>query len=273
MTGVLWCCSALSGLILAGILVFLVIESVPAFQHIAVKRFMTDAAWYPTEGQFGIFPMVAGTLFTAFGALLIATPLAFFSAVFCEWYAPLPLAFFYRRIIELLSGIPSVVYGLWGLVVLVPLIGQWHPPGSSLLAGILILAVMVCPTMALLTQVQIAQASERYVRGGMALGLGRWAILRRLVIPTTRSGLFSAMLLGMGRAIGETMAVLMVCGNIVQIPSHLFDPIRTLTANIALEMAYATGDHRATLFVSGLILMGLALLIVRSADWVEGSVS
>lgn len=266
LTGVLWGCASLAGVILFGILAFLIIESVPALQHIGMERFATDSAWHPTDGQFFLLPMILGTLFTTTGALLLATPIGILSAIFCQWYAPLPIAHLYRRLIELLAGIPSVVYGLWGLVVLVPLIGQLQPPGSSLLAGIIILALMILPTMALLAQASIANVPQEYVRGGAALGLGQWAILRRIVLPSARSGLFTAMLLGTGRAMGETMAVLMVCGNIVQIPQQIFDPVRTLTANIALEMAYATSDHRSALFVSGLILMGMVLVLVHMAD-------
>ncbi|MEC4673742.1 MAG: phosphate ABC transporter permease subunit PstC [Nitrospirota bacterium] len=267
LTGVLWCSASLSGLVLFSILAFLFAESIPALQHIGIERLTTDRAWHPTDGQFFILPVIVGTLLTATGALFLATPLAILSAIFCHWYAPPPIAFFYRRLIELLAGIPSVVYGLWGLVVLVPLIGETHPPGSSLLAGIIILAIMVLPTIALLAQGSIANVPQEFIRGGAALGLGRWAILRGIVLPSAKSGLFTAILLGTGRAVGETMAVLMVCGNIVQIPEHIFEPVRTLTANIALEMAYAMDDHRSTLFVSGLILMGMVLVLVNLAEW------
>jgi len=263
----LWCCASLAGIILLGILAFNLVESLPALRHIGLTRFATDSGWHPTEGQFSFFPIIAGTFLTATGAILLATPLGLLSAIFCEWYASPFLASLYRRLIELLAGIPSVVYGLWGLVVLVPLVGQLHPPGSSLLTGIFILAMMILPTIALLAQDSIARVPGEYVRGGAALGLGRWALLRHIVLPSAQSGLFTAVLLGTGRAVGETMAVLMVCGNIVQVPDQLFDPIRTLTANIALEMAYATDEHRSALFVSGLILMGMVLIFVGLAEW------
>jgi len=168
--------------------------------------------------------------------------------------------------VELLAGIPSVVFGFWGLVVLVPIIGRWHPPGPSLLAGILILTLMILPTIMLVAHASIAQVPVTYIHSATALGFSRWSLIWHVILPTSQVGLFTGVLLGSARALGETMAVLMVCGNVVQLPSHLFDPIRTLTANIALEMAYALGTHRAALFVSGLLLMGLVILFVGLAE-------
>jgi phosphate transport system permease protein len=166
----------------------------------------------------------------------------------------------------LLAGIPSVVYGFWGLVVLVPLIGRIQPPGTSLLAGIAILTIMILPTIALMADASLAKVPPEYLRGAAALGLSRWGMIRGVVFPAAKSGLFTGVILETGRAIGETMAMLMVCGNVVQTPKSLFDPMRTLTANIALEMAYATGDHRSALFVSGLVLMALIVALVVGAE-------
>lgn len=202
------------------------------------------------------------------GSVLIATPIGILSAIFLQFYAPAIVAGLYRRLIELLAGIPSVVYGFWGLVVLVPLIGKVHPPGPSLLAGIAILTVMILPTIALVADASLAKVPVSYIQGAAALGLSRWATIRKVVLPAAKSGL-TGLILETGRAIGETMAILMVCGNVVQTPKSLFDPIRTLTANIALEMAYATGNHRSALFVSGLVLMGLIALLVAVAEVVS----
>lgn len=210
--------------------------------------------------------MLAGTLLLTVASVLIATPLGILSAVFCHYYAPPAIAQPYRRLIELLAGIPSVVYGFWGLVVLVPLINRIHPPGPSLLAGTLILTLIILPTIALVADASLASVPPEYVKGAAALGLGRWAMIRGVVLPAARSGLITGAILETGRAIGETMAVLMVCGNVVQVPHSLFDPVRTLTANIALEMAYAVDNHRAALFVSGLVLMGLIALLVAIAE-------
>lgn len=262
-------CAGIAGAIVLLIVVFLVMDALPALTHIGVVRFFTDPSWHPAEGFYNLTPMLWGTLFAMVGSVLVATPLGILSAVFCHYYAPSILARPYRRLIELLAGIPSVVYGFWGLVVLVPLIGEIHPPGPSLLAGILILAIMILPTIALMADASLANVPQQYLRGAAALGLPQWATIRGIVFPAAKSGLFTGVILETGRAIGETMAILMVCGNVVQTPSSIFDPMRTLTANIALEMAYALGNHRAALFVSGLVLMGMIVTLVISAEWIS----
>lgn len=251
------------------IVIFLVVEGLPALQHIGVARFFADSSWHPADGLYNLTPMLWGTLFAMAGSVLVATPLGILSAIFCHYYAPPVMARLYRKLIELLAGIPSVVYGFWGLVVIVPLIGGIHPPGPSLLAGIIILAMMILPTIALMADASLANVPQQYVRGAAALGLSRWATIRGVVFPAAKSGLFTGVILETGRAIGETMAILMVCGNVVQTPSSLFDPVRTLTANIALEMAYALGDHRAALFVSGLVLMAMIVVLIASAEWIS----
>jgi phosphate transport system permease protein len=269
---VLRACAALSGAIVVLIVVFLVAESLPVLRHVGLARFFTDSAWHPDERQppserlYNLTPMLWGTLFAMTGAVLVATPLGILSAVFCHYYAPRFVAGWYRRMIELLAGIPSVVYGFWGLVNLVPLINRVHPPGQSLLAGIIILTIMILPTIALMADAALANVPPQLLRGAAALGLPRWAIIRGVVFPSAKSGLFTGVILETGRAIGETMAVLMVTGNVVQTPTSVFDPIRTLTANIALEMSFALGDHRSALFVSGLILMMLIVVLAVAAE-------
>ena len=261
--------AAIAGMIVVLIIAFLIVEALPILHHVGLLRFFTDPSWHPAEGLYNLTPMLCGTLFAMAGSVLIATPLGILSAVFCHYYAPLALARPYRRLIELLAGIPSVVYGFWGLVVLVPLIGEIHPPGPSLLAGILILTIMIFPTIALMADASLANVPQQYLRGASALGISRWATIRGVVFPAAKSGLFTGVILETGRAIGETMAILMVCGNVVQTPSSVFDPIRTLTANIALEMAYALEDHRAALFVSGLVLMAMIVALAVSAEWIS----
>lgn len=261
--------AAIAGMIVLLIVAFLIVEALPVLHHIGLLRFFTDPSWHPAEGFYNLTPMLWGTLFAMAGSVLIATPLGILSAVFCHYYAPIALARLYRRLIELLAGIPSVVYGFWGLVVLVPLIGEIQPPGPSLLAGILILTIMILPTIALMADASLANVPQHYLRGAAALGLPRWATIQGVVFPAAKSGLFTGIILETGRAIGETMAILMVCGNVVQTPSSVFDPIRTLTANIALEMAYALGDHRAALFVSGLVLMAMIVTLVIAAEWIS----
>lgn len=258
-----------SGAIALLILLFLIWETLPILQNIGLTRFFNDPSWHPASEEFNLMPMLWGSLFVTAGSVLVATPLGILSAVFCHYYAPPALAKIYRRLIELLAGIPSVVYGFWGLVVLVPIIGRIHPPGPSLLAGILILTLMILPTIALVADATFANVPADYLRGSAALGLGRWAMVRGVVFPAAKSGLFTGVILETGRAIGETMAVLMVCGNVVQVPKGVFEPVRTLTANIALEMAYAVGNHRAALFVSGLILMTLIVVLVVAAEMIN----
>jgi phosphate transport system permease protein len=266
--------AGLAGAVVLVIFAFLVLESLPALRAVGLARFFTDPSWYPTlrtgEPRFGLTPMLAGTLCVTAGAVLLAAPLGVLSALFCHFYAPPSLAWAYRRVLELLAGIPSVVFGLWGLVVLVPLIARLQPSGQSLLAGILVLALMILPTVALLADAAFAGVPAEELHGAAALGLSRWATLRGVVFPSAKSGLFTGILLATGRALGETMAVLMVCGNIAQTPHSLFAPVRTLTANIALEMAYALDVHRSALFVSGLLLLVLVTTLVVLAEWVGG---
>lgn len=261
--------ATIAGVIVVLIVAFLIVEAFPVLHHVGLRRFFTDPSWHPAQGLYNLTPMLWGTLFAMAGAVMVATPLGILSAVFCHYYAPPAVARPYRRLIELLAGIPSVVYGLWGLVVLVPLIGEIHPPGPSLLAGIVILAIMILPTIALMADASLANVPPHYLRGAAALGLPRWATVQGIVFPAAKSGLFTGVILETGRAIGETMAILMVCGNVVQTPSSFFDPIRTLTANIALEMAYALGDHRSALFVSGLVLMAMVVALAVSAEWIS----
>ncbi len=252
---------------------FLFWEALPALREVGVGRFASDASWHPAagsaEGQFNLVPMIVATSLATAGAVLLAGPLGIGSAVFAHFYAPRRLRHTYGKMIELLAGIPSVVYGLWGLVVLVPLIAKWHPPGTSLLSAIIVLTIMILPTIALLAGAAFDNLPSEYVRASAALGLSRGRTIFSVVLPASRSGLFTAMLLGTGRAIGETMAVLMVAGNVVQNPSSIFQPVRTITANIALEMAYAMDGHRSALFVCGLLLMAMVIVLVGFAEWVS----
>jgi phosphate transport system permease protein len=263
-------CALLSAALVGGIALFLVGESLPALANVGVGRWLGDPAWHPareaSDGQFLLVPMIAGTLAATACAVLLAAPVGLASAAFAEFYAAPLVARWYRHLIELLAGIPSVVYGFWGLVVLVPWIRQVQPPGASLLAASLILAVMILPTIALLSQAALAAVPRSYIHAAAALGLNRTAIVWRLVFPAAISGIFTAILLAAARALGETMAVLMVAGNVVQVPASLFAPMRTLTANIALELGYAMGDHRSTLFASGLLLLGMVVLLT----WIAG---
>lgn len=260
--------AVVSTAILVLIALFIARESFPLLSTVSPLRLFTDRSWNPLEGAYNLAPMLAGTLLVAVGAVLISAPLGIASAVFCHFYAPPLVARGYRVIIELLAGIPSVVYGLWGLMVVVPLVGRIRPLGASVLAGILVLALMILPTMVVVADAALARVPREYLQGAAALGLSRWTTVRAVALPAARRGLITGALLQTGRAVGETMAVLMVCGNVVQVPARLTEPVRTLTANIALEMAYAMGNHRAALFTSGLMLFLMIFVIVACAELV-----
>ena len=269
LPAVLRACAVASATVVMLIAVFLVRESLPALESIGPLRFFSDSGWHPTDtasGSFNLTPMLIGTMLASVGAVMVAAPLGIASAVFCHFAAPPRIAHAYRRLVELLAGIPSVVYGFWGLTSLVPWLLKVSPPGQNLLAGVLVLAIMILPTVALMSDAALAAVPRAQLAGAHALGLGRATVVARIALPRARAGITTGILLAAGRAIGETMAVLMVCGNVVQVPAGLFDPVRTLTANIALEMGYATGDHRAALFATGLLLLLLVTAMVLTAD-------
>lgn len=263
---VLRAAAALTASILVLIVWFLVVESRAGLAQVGLLRFFTDSDWLPrdggTDGSFALAPMLYASLVTTAGALLLAGPLGILSAVFAVYFAPPLVGSVTRRVVEVLAGVPSVVFGFWGLVTLVPIVRSIHPPGPSLMSGIIILALMIVPTVSLLAQATFTAVPQEHLEGAAALGLSRTTTLLQVVLPSTRAGLGVALLLGTTRAIGETMAVLMVCGNVPKLSASLFRPARTLTANIALELGYATDAHRSILFVSGLLLMSAVLVLV-----------
>lgn len=253
------------------ILCFVIKESLPALSTVGPSRFFTDESWHPLSGSFNLLPMIVATLVSSIGALFIAFPLGLAAALFVQFFAREPLATIYRRLLELLAGIPSVVFGLWGLVVLAPLLGHISGgSGQSLLAATLVLALMILPTVTLLAHASIAAVPHDYLRGAAALGLQRHTIILQVVLPAARRSMGSAAILALTRALGETMAVLMVAGNVVAFPTSPFSPGRTLNANIALELGYASPEHRSILFVSGLILMLVASVLVIAFSRREG---
>lgn len=238
----------------------------PALYDVGLFRFLTDGSWHPREGAYDLRPMLLGSLTVSFGSILVAMPLGILTVVFADYYAPRPFAWLLGRVIEVLGAVPSVVFGLWGLVSVVPWIAEISPPGQSLGAAVLVLSVMTLPTIALTAKAAIDSVPRESVRGAAALGLGRAAVIRRVVLPAARTGLFAGVVLAFGRALGETMAVLMVSGNVIRAPASLFDPIRTITANIALEMGYATSEHRSALFVSALALIVVVAGLVAATS-------
>ncbi len=252
----------LVALLLILIVAFLASEAWPVIQGDSWARFFNSDGWYPLENKFGLLPMLWATLAVSVGAVVLAFPLGLGSAIFIEYYAPRVIGKPFSSVVTLLAGVPSVVFGLWGLTELVPLINNVHPPGASLLTAILVLTLMILPTISLTSRSALSSLPAHLLQNSAALALSKKSMIVGVLVPTASKGIVGGVLLALVRALGETMAVLMVAGNVVQTPSGLFDPVRVLTANIALEMAYATGEHRAALFASGLLLMVLVICVV-----------
>ena len=225
------------------------------------RQFFTLEGLYPLEQLFGLAPMLLASLLLGLGALLLALPLGLCSALFIEYYAPYVLAKSFHWLINLLAGIPSVVFGLWGLTQLVPILNKIEPPGASLLAGILVLALMIIPTVTLTSLAALRAQPKSIMTGAIALGMRRFSRVALIMVPAAWKGIIAGGLLALARALGETMAVIMVAGNVVQFPDNLMAPVRAMTANIALEMAYAMDFHRAGLFVSGFLLTLLVIIV------------
>ena len=245
---------------------FLVKESIPAFQEVGARRFFSDESWHPLSGQFNLAPMMVATLLISLGAIVIAGPLGILAAAFGEFYAPVRLGVFFRRSVELLAGIPSVVFGLWGLVVLAPIMLKLTGRSQSMLTATIVLSLMILPTVMLITLSTFRSLPADRVMAAAALGFNRHSMVFKLAIPSSLRGIQVGLMLAIARALGETMAVLMLAGNVVQFPESLTTPVRALTANIALEMGYATASHRSVLFVSGLALMLVSLVFVFAAS-------
>jgi phosphate ABC transporter permease protein PstC len=246
-------CSTILSLLL--IAAFILKEGLPFMIKVGLKDFLFSSDWRPDSGHYGIFPMIAASLWVTFGALAIGAPLGIAGAVFLAEFAPPAMMRVVKPAIELLAGIPSVVFGFIGVMVLAPVIrGVAGGPGLSVLAAAIILGVMILPTIMAISVDALNAVPQGYREGALALGATRWQAVRMVVLKAARSGLLAGMILGMGRAIGETMAVIMVAGNAVRMPSSVLDSVRTLTANIALEMGFATGMHRQALFATGVVL-------------------
>ncbi len=260
--------AALSSLaVLALIAVFVFIEGTPIIVREGLGSFLFGAKWAPTKGSFGILPMVVGSIWVTIGALVIAGPVGVACAVFLVEIAPRRVADIVRPAIQLLAGIPSVVYGFIGIVVLVPLVRErLGGPGLSILSAAVILGVMVLPTVISIAQNALEGVPTEYKQGALALGCTHWQTIVLVILPTARTGLITALVLGMGRAVGETMAVIMVVGNAVKLPINPLDPARTLTSNIALEMAYAAGAHREALFATGVVLFVFIMILNTLAN-------
>jgi len=254
---------------LALITVFIIIQGAPIISAVGVKDFVFGMTWSPSKGSYGIFPMIIGSLSVTLGAAILGVPIGICCSVFLAEFAPVRARNLFRPAIQLLAGIPSVVYGFWGLLFVVPLIRNYlGGPGLSILAGSVILAIMILPTVISISEVSILALPREYKEGALALGMTHWQAIHMVVLPAAKSGIVAAVILGIGRAVGETMAVIMVLGNAVAIPRSVLDPVRTLTTNIGIEMGYAEGTHRQALFATGIVLFIIIMILNSTAQYI-----
>lgn len=254
--------AGVSILAVALICVFLFASGIPAIAEIGPLEFLTGTVWKPGSDIYGILPMILGSIYATLGALVIGVPIGLFCAVYLSRFASPRIKRLLTPGVELLAGIPSVIYGFFGLVVLVPLIRQvFHVQGMSLLAASIILGVMILPTIITVARNSLDAVSESYYEGALALGADHERSVFRVLVPAAGSGIMAGVVLGVGRAIGETMAVVMIAGNQVQIPDSLLDGVRTLTTNIVMEMGYAADLHRDALIATAVVLFVFVLVI------------
>ena len=252
------------------ICVFLFSSGVPAIAQIGLKEFLTGTEWRPGNNIFGIFPMIVGSLYVTAGALVIGVPIGILTAIFMARFCPKGLYRIMKPAINLMAGIPSVVYGFFGLVILVPLVRDYiGGRGLSVLTASILLGLMILPTIISMSEAAIRAVPESYYEGALALGASHERSVFSAVVPAARSGIFAGIILGIGRAVGETMAVIMVAGNQTLIPEHLTDGVRTLTTNIVLEMGYATDLHREALIATAVVLFVFILIINLSFSLIK----
>ena len=251
--------SAILSLLLITFFIFQ--QGIPLIFKVGLSNFFSTH-WAPTRGNFGILSMIIGSLMVTAGALVVGIPFGLACAIFLAEFSSPPIQKTLKPIIELLAGIPSVVYGFIGIVILVPFIREhFGGPGFSVLAASIILGVMILPTIVSISYDALMAVPNTYREGSYAVGATKWQTVRMLLMPAARSGIVAGIILGMGRAIGETMAVIMIAGNALKIPHSILDSVRTLTSTLALELGYATGDHRAALFACGSFLFLIIILL------------
>lgn len=255
-------CGFTSFLILLLLVIFIVKESFPAFAEIGAGKFLLGTEWSLKKERFGILPLILGSIYTTLGTLIVSTPLSIACAIFLTEVAPRRVAELLRFGIEVLVGIPSVVYGLVGMTALVPFLRNFGGNGYSLLAGIIVLSIMVLPTMVTITADSLRATPQMYKEAATALGATQWQAVWTVMLPAAKSGVAAAFILGMARAIGETMAVYMVIGNAFAIPSSPLDPSRTMTSHIVGQIMEAAVEslHLSALFAVGIVLMVFILV-------------
>jgi len=255
-------CAAVSILSVIIITIYVFAKGSPAIFKVGVWGFLTGTSWQPLAGIFGILPMIIASVLGTLGAVIIGILIGLFTAIFLAEIAPRRIAATVRPAIELLAGIPSVVFGFFGLMVIVPIIQKYlGGAGNSLLAVIIILSIMILPTVISMSETSIRAVPITTKEGSLALGASHIQTIFRVILPSAKSGIMASIVLGTGRAIGETMAVILVSGNTALIPHALTDRVRTLTANIALEMGYASGLHQETLFATGVVLFLFIMIL------------
>ena len=254
--------ACVSILAVALICVFLFANGVPAMKEIGFADFLLGREWRPGNDIYGIFPMILGSIYVTAGAIIIGVPIGLHTAVFLARYCPAGIYKVVKPGVELLAGIPSVVYGFFGMVVIVPFIrNNFGGSGSSILAASILLGMMILPTIISQSEASIRAVPESYYEGSLALGATHERSVFCAILPAAKSGILAGIILGVGRAIGETMAVIMVAGNQARMPEGIFQGIRTMTANIVIEMGYAEGLHREALIATGVVLFVFILLI------------
>ena len=273
MQGVFFVAACASVLAVALICIFLFANGIPAIGEIGFVKFITGDIWRPNNELFGIFPMIIGSLYVTAGAIIFGVPIGILTSVFMAMYCPKQIYKPLKAATELLAGIPSVVYGFFGLVVVVPLIREFGRTlkslglvdragdGNSILTTSLILGMMILPTIIGTTESAMRAVPAHYYEGSLALGATKERSIFRVIIPAAKSGVIAGIVLGIGRAIGETMAVIMIVGNQPRLTASILQGIRTLTGNIVLEMGYATGLHREALIATGVVLFVFILII------------
>ena len=244
------------------ICVFLFASGVSAIREIGVSDFLLGGSWKPNQGLYGVFPMIVGSIYVTAGAVVVGVPIGLLCAVFMARYCPAGLYRILKPAVDLLAGIPSIVYGFFGLMVIVPMVqNMFGGSGKSLLTASVLLGIMILPTIISVAESNIRAVPEQYYEGSLALGATKERSVFRAVLPAAKMGIMAGIILGIGRAIGETMAVVMVCGNQAIMPRGITEGVRTLTANIVLEMGYASGLHREALIATAVVLFVFILII------------
>ena len=247
------------------ICVFLFSSGIPAIGKIGPLNFLGGTVWKPSNNLFGILPMILGSIYVTAGAIVIGVPIGIFMAVFMARFCPSGLYKILKPAVELLAGIPSIVYGFFGMEVLVPMLrdvfADFNCKGNSMLAASILLGIMILPTIIGTTESAMRSVPTQYYEGALALGATHERSIFTVVIPAAKSGVIAGIVLGIGRAIGETMAVIMICGNQPRLVQNILMGVRTLTGNIVIEMGYATGLHREALIATGVVLFVFILII------------